>query len=490
MSKKHTPTFIHELRLKTNAYQERKLTIKFRALRELYNTILGEALKAVNYLKNDPLYQQNLNDYFINKKLEKSVDIEKLKQFTKEKKRIQDIFNSLQDHHNFNKYYFQKIATKTKNKTYMKDHLDGDTVQVISDRAYKSVEDWLYGKRGKPRFKTWDRGLSSISSKKNACLSFKNGKVKWKGLTIDVIYDKKDIHGIEAHALAQDIKYCRVLSRRIKGKNVFYLQLCLKGTPKQKHKFPKNTVGIDIGVSTIAAVSKDNAILEPFCLTLFDNKKEITYYQKKLSRSLRLNNLQNYNKNGEIKKGKKTWHKSNNYKKINNKLIELHRKQRDKRKYLHNVLSNQVLQLGSHIKIEKNNYKAWQKGWFGKTIGFRAPSAFVTTLKRKAESAGGTWQDINSYQAKLSQLCHQCDQHNKKRLSDRQHTCCHLNVQRDLYSGILAYYTNEENKVDTSRLRKEWGSFDTTLNAAVSTLKTKLELVCKYHKIPTSLGVV
>ena len=489
MSKNKTPTFIHELKLLTTLYQERKLRIKFRALRELYNTILDQAIKAVNNLKNDPLYQTTLKAHFKNKKLANSKNPKVIEQFKQEKKRINELFFALKEQYNVNKYYFQKIATSTKNKTYMKDHLDGDTVQVISDRAYESVENWLYGKRGKPRFKTWERGLSSISSKKNACLSFKNGKVKWKGLIIDVMYDKKDKHGVEAHALSQEIKYCRIVSRRLRGKDHYYLQLCLKGIPKQKYKINKKTVGIDIGVSTIAAVSKEKAVLEPFCLELFDEQKAIKYHQRLLARSLRLNNPQNYDKNGKIKKGKKTWHKSNNYKKINHKILELYRKQRDKRKYLHNVLANHILTLGSNIKIEKNNYKAWQKGWYGKTIGFRAPSAFVSTLKRKAESAGGSWQEINSFEAKLSQLCHQCDQHNKKHLSDRLHSCCNLNIQRDLYSGLLAYYTNTKNKVNTTRLRKEWESFDTTLSDAVLTLKNKLKLVNKHYKVPTSLGI-
>ena len=92
----------------------------------------------------------------------------------------------------------------------MKDHLDGDTVQIISDRAFDAINNYRFKKRGKPRFKSWKNALKSISGKKNVCIFFKDGKVKWKELTLDVIFDKKDKHGIEAHALNQEIKFCRI----------------------------------------------------------------------------------------------------------------------------------------------------------------------------------------------------------------------------------------------------------------------------------------
>lgn len=180
-----------------------------------------------------------------------------------------------------------------------------------------------------------------------------------------------------------------------------------------------------------------------------------------MARSQRLNNPNNFNDNGTIKKGKKEWENSHKYLKLQFRLKELYRKQRDKRKMAHNLLAREVLSLGKHIHIEKNNYKAWQKGWFGKTIGFRAPSQFVSTLKRKAESAGGKWEEINTFTTKLSQLCHVCDNYTKKPLRERTHRCCEITVQRDLYSGLLAlYYHPTQQCVDTKSLRKDFRGYD------------------------------
>ena len=489
MAKTKTPTFIHELKLKTNAYQNRKLGIKFRALRELYNTQLAACMKVFRAMKKDQIYKQNIEDYLSNKKLEKIKDPVIKQQFLKEQQRIFDIFSQLNKKYGFDKFEFQKSANEIKKTTYMNDHLDSATVQVISDRAFQAVADWRYGLRGKPRFKTWQEGLRSISGKQNVCIVFKNGKVKWKDLTLDVIYDKNDKHGIEAHALNCDVKYCRIISRKIKGKIQYYVQLSLEGTPKQKFVAPEKMVGIDAGVSTVASVSEDKAILEPFCLELDNIQEEIKKKQRILARSLRLNNPDNYDEKGAIKKGKKVWKKSNNYIELNNELLELHRKQRDKRQYLHNVLANDILRLGCHIKIEKNNYKAWQKGWFGKTLAFRAPSNFENTLKRKALSAGGQWYEINSFQAKLSQFCHKCGQYHKKALSDRFHECCELHVQRDLYSATLAYYINEKNQVNVDQLKRNWSGVDTFLNSAILNLKNKLDRLGKGQILPTSLGI-
>jgi len=55
-------------------------------------------------------------------------------------------------------------------------------------------------------------------------------------------------------------------------------------------------VGLDIGPSTYAVVSKKEAFLQPFCKELEENKLIVIKLQKKMSRSLRLNNSQNYEK--------------------------------------------------------------------------------------------------------------------------------------------------------------------------------------------------
>lgn len=478
--KASTPSFTHELRLKTNKYQNRKLSIKFKSLRELHNMVLSEIFKRERKMHKDPRFADAIS-------LNKSDSL---------KKKGKTLFNLLRKEYLLEKDNLQSFATKAKNSSYMVDHLDGDTVQVISDRVFDAYMNYKIGKRGKPRFKSYKKGLRSISGKKNNCIMFKDGKVKWKDLLIDVVYDKKDKHGVQFHALSKKIKYCRIVGKLIKGEIRYYLQLVVEGTPLIKHVYPESTIGIDVGVSTYAVVSDNAAILGPFCAELEDIQKEIGKLQRKNSRSTRSMNIKNFEPNfynkgkkklGKIKKGKKVWINSKNYQSNLTQIQELYRIQADKRKTLHNVLANEALSMGKYVKIEKNNYKAWQKGWFGKTIGFRAPSAFVSTLTRKAESAGGKVDLIDTWTSKLSQYCHVCDGYHKKALSERTHTCGEITKQRDLYSALLIkHYDLEEKKVNTTQIRENWESLDTILEDAVLTCRNKFRTV---GKLPTSLGI-
>ena len=459
-----TPSFVCEFPLKTNKYIDKKLGIKFRCLRDLYNMTLAECFKRHKKLMNDPRYAEAIA-------LNKSIDT---------KKQANDIFRELDEKYLLKESDLHTYTKEAKALSYMKDHLDSVTVQVITSRAFEAFNDYRFKKRGKPRFKSMKKGLKSICGKQNVCVYFKNGKVIWKDLVIDVVYDKKDKHGIEAHALSKNIKYCRINSRFIKGKLKYYLQLVVEGTPLQRHPISNGTWGADLGPSTIAAVGDEKAVFVPFCDDLDSIDKELKKVQRKLSRSLRMNNPNNYEPNfckkgrkklGKVIKGKKVWNKSNRYLNLENKQKELYRVQADKRKTSHNVLANELLEtMGKYVNIEKNSYKAWQKGWFGKSISKNAPSSFVSILKRKAESAGGKVDPIDTWSSKLSQYCHVCGKFTKKPLSQRTHTCCEVNIQRDLYSGLLAkhYNSNEEN-VNVSQIFANWASLDTILKGAALT---------------------
>jgi putative transposase len=477
---KNISIFTHEFLLKTNKYQKRKLFIKFIALRELYNMVLGEILKRNRKMIKDPKYAI-ASSLYRNEKTKKEGSV---------------LFNELNTKYFLLKSNLQSFATQAKNSSYMADHLDGDTVQVISDRAYNAYMNYKFGKKGKPRFKPRNKGLRSISGKKNNCVMFKDGKVKWKDLLFDVIYDKKDKHGVEAHALSKKVKYCRIIGKLIKGEIRYYLQLVVEGLPLIKQEYPSLNIGVDMGPSTAAVVGDSTATLQPFCAELEDIQKEIAKLQRKSSRSNRMNNPQNFEPNfykegkkklGKVIKGKRVWINSKTYKNTLTEIQELYRIQADKRKTLHNVLANETLSLGKFVKIENNNYKAWQKGWFGKTIGFRAPSTFVSILKRKAESAGGKVDPIDTWTSKLSQYCHVCNGYHKKALSERTHTCGEITVQRDLYSALLIkHYDLEAKKVNTTQIHENWESFDTILKDAVLTCRDKFRLV---GKLPTSLGI-
>lgn len=213
---------------------------------------------------------------------------------------------------------------------------------------------------------------------------------------------------------------------------------------------------IDIGTSTIAYCSAtDVKILE-----LADKVQNIENQKRrllrKMDRSRRATNRDNYNEDGTIKRNgnkKIVWNKSNHYIKYQDELKELYRKQTDVRKYQHECLANEIISLGNNIYVEKMNFQGLakrstkteknekgrfkKKKRFGKSICNRAPSMLLGIIDRKLSYYGKRLVKIDTFSAKASQFNHFDGTYNKKKLSQRWNDFNGVRVQRDLYSAFL-----------------------------------------------------
>jgi putative transposase len=441
-------TFIHELPLKTEPKMEKEINICLDMGGMLYNVVLKETLKRLSLMKQSKLWQKAC----------------------KAKKNRTELFRKALKIHGFSDYSLQKFTILTKNKCCIGKHLDTHVCQKISTRAYLAVDKYLKKIRGKPRFKR--RGwISSLEGKDNkAGIRFKDGKVYWRGLKIPVILDKKDPYLIESNALNSKVKFCRIIRKNIKGKHRYFVQLILEGKPliKDKNISKNEVVGLDIGPSTIAFFSSEKAGLKAFCEELEPFSKNIGSIQRKMDRSRKILNPQNYEKDGRIKKGKLTWVKSNRYKKKQKTLSGFFRKLKEYRKRLHGKLANNICKLGNHIKTEKIFYKEWQKT-FGKSIGRRSPATFLNILRRKVENTGGQLEEFSTKTTCLSQVCHKCKTKKKKKLSQRWHECCGFRSQRDLYTAFLSYHV-KNNVLDINQAKLAWPSAQSLLEQAISRL--------------------
>ena len=463
----NTPSFIHELKLTVLPKQLKALDIRLDVARQVYNACLGESLKRLKLMRESKIYREA--------------------KMAKGKER-QDKFKEVREKYRFSEYEVHYYVAGVRNNTWLAKHIDAHTAQKVATRAFDAVAQYCYGKKGKPRFKGKNQ-FSSIEGKSNkAGIRFIDGKIIWgKKLAIIPKYDLKDKHGLESYVLSCPTKYVRLLRRNIKGNPVWYAQLIQKGTPYQKSKnvIKNSVVGLDIGPSSIAMVSvgSNHASLQAFCPQVNDYRKKIGRIQRKMSRSSRVNNPDNFEvdkfkknsngrrikKLGKCKKGVKNWVGSNKYKAMRAVNAELQRKMAATRKTSHGEFVNKVLSIGNVIKTEKLSYVAFQKN-YGKSVGFRAPGLFVEILKRKAASAGGKVIEFNTRTTRLSQSC-QCGNQKKKLLKDRWHHCdvCGIKAQRDLYSAYLAEFV-EENRLDTSQAKQAWASAGTLLEQAVSSL--------------------
>ena len=459
-TKTKSDSFILELPLVVSPKQKKELLTRFESARQLYNACLGESLRRLRHIKQSKVYKQTLS---------------------MPKGKSHKAFKSINETFRFREYDLHSFAKHCRNSCHIKDHVDSLTAQKIATRAFNAVKEYSFGKRGKPRFKGKNQ-LKSVEGKNNdSGIKWKNNRVVWSGLEIKPKFDPKDKHGVQAHALDSKVKFSRMVKRTIKGKSRFFVQLVLAGNPKIKHEAGSEIIGLDLGPSSIACVGETDAFLKGFCSELEPVHKEIRKIQRKLDRSRRSMNPDNYNSNGTVKSGKRIWKLSARYSADRSRLTELNRKLSQYRKRLQGKMANLVLKKGIDIKIENLSYKSWQRN-FGKSVGFRAPGMFVSMLRRKAENAGGKVNEFSAYNA-LSQVCH-CGLRKKKSLSMRWHKCdCGAYAQRDLYSAFLARYV-QDNTLDTSHALNAWPTVKPLLDRAVSSVKQSAS-----GWLPSSFGV-
>ena len=417
-------------------------------------------------------------------------------------------FSALRERYGFSEYAFHELA-KALRVTWLAEHLDAVLAQTLATRAYHALMCVCVGEARRVRFKSRGRGLSSIEKERNDTgLRFvlqkpeegNQGMVLWKGDALLALIDWND--PVVKHGLAHRIKYARLIRRRAASRraagahsqgNRYSVQLALEGLPyhKPKHLVGSDTIGLDLGPSSIAVVPHDGeASLSVFCETLQPDAKAMRRLQRKMDRKLRVANPEHYDAHGRIKKrGKQklAWKSSRSYQKTRQRKATRERKLAAHRQSLHGCLVHEIVAVGNTILLEKISYKAWQKR-YGRSVGLRAPGMFVDRLRRTVASTGGTLTEVPTRSTRLSQWCHGCGKTVKKPLSQRWHTCpCGVGpVQRDLYSAFLAAYLDPATLLPScAQYVVPWEGAEARLRAAHERVHQRAN---EGHIVPRSFG--
>jgi transposase len=465
-SAKTSPSFVCELPLVVSPASEGVLLSRLEAARQMYNACLGQAIKRVNRIRQ-------------------SKDFNKARTLAPSNPERKVLFKRARERYGFSDYAIQSYGTGIRH-SWIADHIDAHTGQKIATRAFSAAQKVLFGKAKSVRFKGKNQ-FDSVEGKSNAAgIRWKGDRVEWSGLKLPALITSND--PVILHGLSSKVKYVRLVRRKINGRNRFYAQLVCFGSQfiKPKNYLGSGDVGIDIGPSTIAVVSDSGAQLQQFATELEFEAAHIRRLQRKMDRSRRATDPDNFNPNGTIKKVKKRWNNSKTYLKTRNAKANLERKLAAHRKSLHGELVNAILRSGNTIKLEKLSYKAFQR-LFGKSVSKRAPGMFVSHLRSKAERAGGRLIEIPTHSTKLSQTC-QCGRVKKKSLSERVHRCeCGVVAQRDLYSAFLAKHIEPDTfALQVSQLVKDWHSAELRLWAAWRTASNNQPATGRV--LPSSFG--
>lgn len=472
-------TYTYTLKLKTNNKMKRELNKRLQKGAVVYSETLKELLSRERKLKRDPLYKKAY-------KLEKG-------------KERNAILNELDKKYNLSQFGAVAIANKKRKDLCLDAYIPNKVGQCLGDRAYLAFKKKHFvvnntSKVIRPKM------IDSLVSPANTGIRIKNGKVyygvtgKWKThlLEIPVVY-KNDEY--EQEILRGKIVQNRILKKIQNGKEHFYLQMILKAEVAPRKYDTSDmfgNVGIDIGTSTVAISSYYETKLEELAPGIDRQEKEIARLQRKLDRQRRANNPQNYNEDGTIVRGKKTWTYSKKYYQTKNKLRKLKTKQAETRTLAHKTLANEIVGLGDRFVVEQMSFAGLQKRAketkvnektnkiqskkrFGATIGHRAPATLISMIEQKCKSQGKTFIKADTKSVKASQFDHLTEEYTKHSLSTRVKFVGDDKVQRDLYSAfLLAHVEDDKKTVNVNACKSNFNTFLENQKQTMKELSTTL----------------
>ena len=165
-------------------------------------------------------------------------------------------------------------------------------------------------------------------------------------------------------------------------------------------------IWVDINSLSIKAQNLSNGQLVEFDISNdYGYAAKLSELDRKIERSRRLSNPQNYEENGTIKPGRSKWVFSKNYYRLLNQKRYLWHKIKKSRKNRFGEIINTILDLGDTFIISKKDFKSLQSrkdynpeemSWFdtrrqhGFEIMFNAPYEFVELLKIKLQYRDST----------------------------------------------------------------------------------------------------
>src|ERR1051326_8661569 len=317
-------------------------------------------------------------------------------------------FGTLRQQYGFSEYALHD-AVKGLNCAWIADHVDAVLAQTLATRAYRALNRVCLGQARRVRFRSRSQGIGSLENKRtDTGLRFvlqppeegNAGYLLWQGDRLPALIDWKD--PVVTYGLRHPIKCARLVVRQASSARAqgadrvgqrYCVQLALSGVPyhKPKHQVGSDTVGLDLGPSTLAIVPREGTPrLELLCAKLAPDAQAIRRLQRQMDRQRRANNPDNYDAQGRIKKpgrGRLSWKHSQRSLATRRRKATRERRLAAHRKSLHGRLVHELVAVGTTVITEKISYRA-RPQQFGKRVGLRAPGMFITLLKRTGASHG------------------------------------------------------------------------------------------------------
>ena len=506
--------FVLELPLQVEKYQADILNKRYEQLRQLYNYVQGKLLRQYRYF-------EQMTEFQACKKIKEKRDFFRSHPF-----QINETLkgNNTPFKVSFDEYsikgFVEKLAQKSVGPnmtyadlgftTYILDHLGTSVWSAWNKKLYdfkaKHISFKKHGEldsfssrrkvvRGVVYFSGMELHLDTME------LSIKlNGKVgkEAKFITMSILHNPKHAE-YEMWALKgglESVKVVKVVRRLVRGQYKYYAQLTIEGEKPQKGRtLGKGNVGIDIGPTTVAVSGENIASIDKLASKCDNIQEEITRLARKIDRSRRANNPDNFNEDGTIKRGVRlVWNDSKHYKELRRELAELQRRQAAIRKQQHIDRANELLKEGDTFIVENNQISGWtrkaketkvnektgkiqKKKRFGKSIANHAPAMFVTILENKVKSLGGEVVKVDTQNA-ASQYDFTNNSFEKHELKERSVILSNGDThQRDMLAAFnlqhLKYDAPEKKQYDTEAMTQHYDRFCELEQAEIQRYKNK-----------------
>ncbi|MBR1621231.1 MAG: hypothetical protein IJ669_03825 [Prevotella sp.] len=505
--------FVLELPLRVEKYQADILNKRYEQLRQLYNYVQGKLLRQYRYFEQMAEFQacktfKEKHDFF------RSHPFHIKGVYGKNK----DLLDITFDEYGINGFV-AKLGKKlvSSNTTYADLGITSTILDRLSLAVWASWEKMLYSFQTKRlSFKKYSE-LDSLSNRRivvkgRVCfpgmelhlekmelaikLNSKTGK-NAKFIILSILHNPKH-EDYEMYALKggiDSIKVLTVVRRMVRGRYKYYLQLSIEGEkPLKGRALGKGNVGIDLGPTTVAISSESIVTIDKLAPKCDNIDAEKAKLGRKIDRSRRANNPDNFNEDGTIKRGVRlTWNDSKRYKALRKEMSELQRRQAAIRKQQHIDRANDLLKEGDTFIVENNPIKGWaaraketkideKTGRFkskkgrGKSIGNHAPAMFVTILENKVKSLGGKVVKVDTKNA--ASRYDFTDESFTDHGYDRKITLSNGDThQRDMLAAFnlqhLKYDEAEKKQYDREAMAQDYDRFCELEQAEIMRYKTK-----------------
>lgn len=449
------------------------------------------------FMANDPkdAYKPNPGNLTLDKTILKLVTA-RIKTIEKERK---ELYRQLDlDYDLQGKFTFSKLANDYRNSRGYGPYIPSDVAGKLGIRAWDAYSKVKFNNGAK--HVNLQAPLLSMEAKSDTGLVIRDGffkmGTKGKQLQVPVLYQETPF---EEDVLRNSFKFNRLVRRFERGRYQYYIQRIFDGVPPER--FPileTGTVGIKVGLTTVAVVTKNHTAIYPLAPLStsrwndIKREEEITKLQQSLDRKRRANNPNNFNDDGTVKKGRKVWVNSKSYLRDKARLNDLKRKERVTRELYQKQLANRISQMGDHFFImqpessslakrttkdeitKKGTLKS--KTRYGKVVANHAPYYFFSQLQYKTEFKGSSFtrvtdKKLGSYNHILEDVEAELDATVKTRWVGP-----HL-VQKDLYTAYLLAHLNDELELNHDALEQNFEAFVEMQGTFLDSLGTVNDIV-------------